>query len=94
MGHFPILLFFFSLQPPKSPLQAAGTSFEKLVRKLRISPSFLVLEPDLEPRILPPLAGNPDLLCSSFLTAGCSCFVGVNCFEFSVRTATNPSVLA
>ncbi|GKV15273.1 hypothetical protein SLEP1_g26070 [Rubroshorea leprosula] len=34
-----LLFFFFSLQLPKSPLQAAGTSFEKLVRKLGISPS-------------------------------------------------------
>ncbi|GKV21413.1 hypothetical protein SLEP1_g31396 [Rubroshorea leprosula] len=62
-----MLLFFFSLQPPKSPLQAAGTSFEKLVRKLGISPSFLSKNLIWNPEIFPPARKSGSaLLCSVF----------------------------
>ncbi|GKV02735.1 hypothetical protein SLEP1_g15132 [Rubroshorea leprosula] len=69
---------FFPLQPNKRSPAAGDIFLRKTGEKAWISPPFLVLEPNN----LPSLLENPDLLCSSFLTAGCSCFVGANCFDF------------
>ncbi|GKV17149.1 hypothetical protein SLEP1_g27686 [Rubroshorea leprosula] len=51
--------------PKFPPLQAAGTNFEKIGEKAWNFSSFLVQEPDLEPRNLSPLLEKPDLPCSA-----------------------------
>ncbi|GKV26090.1 hypothetical protein SLEP1_g35443 [Rubroshorea leprosula] len=48
-----------------------------------IFPSFLIQEPALEPRNLPLPAGESGSALLFLFTAGCSCFVGANCFDFS-----------
>ncbi|GKV34016.1 hypothetical protein SLEP1_g42443 [Rubroshorea leprosula] len=72
---------------PKSPLQAAGTSFEKLVRKLGISPSFLSKNLTWNPEIFP-LCWKFQicfaLLCSVAALAGCGCKI-LGCFDFWVN---------
>ncbi|GKV01817.1 hypothetical protein SLEP1_g14339 [Rubroshorea leprosula] len=68
------LLFFSPLQLPKSPLQAAGTSFEKLVRKLGISPSFLSKNLIWNPEIFPPCWKFQ--ICLALLVFTADCYVG------------------
>ncbi|GKV47991.1 hypothetical protein SLEP1_g54835 [Rubroshorea leprosula] len=78
---------FFPLQP----LEKRGTQpcLGKLVRKLGFWPSFLVQEPDLEPRNLLP-CWKIRICLALLLTAGCSCFVGVICSVFCLPPASFP----
>ncbi|GKV49160.1 hypothetical protein SLEP1_g55926 [Rubroshorea leprosula] len=50
---------------PRGKKRGTQPCLGKLVRKLGFWPSFLVQEPDLEPRNLPPLLEKPDLPCSA-----------------------------
>ncbi|GKU88962.1 hypothetical protein SLEP1_g3167 [Rubroshorea leprosula] len=75
---------FFPLQPENPPLQAASTSFEKLVRKLGISPPFLSKNLIWNPEIFPP-AGNSR---SALLCSPAALVVGANCLGFGLRDSS------
>ncbi|GKV29657.1 hypothetical protein SLEP1_g38562 [Rubroshorea leprosula] len=62
---FPILLFFFPLQPPEEKKRGTQPCFEKPVRKLGDFSFLLALEPELEPRNSPPCMKLSDLPCSA-----------------------------
>ncbi|GKV25991.1 hypothetical protein SLEP1_g35358 [Rubroshorea leprosula] len=82
LNPFPILLFFFPLQPEKKKKRGNPASLEETGRKLGFWPSFLALEPDWNPEILPP-AGS-FRICSALPSAvrRLLLFVGVICSDF------------